>query len=224
MSDKIALFISVRENRLGYSNQATSGVDAMANNLQYALSNAYMNVRMIQNKVKKERVVRSIHEASRQLEPGGFCLIYFHGHGDSVGHHIEPDEPSDEALVCYDGLLLDDELDRLLRGFHPSTRVMTIMDCCSSNTVIEWKFNPRLYPKIIHVASASDSGYAHATINGGLMSLQIQDMVNGWGFSNYSYIGFLRELRNRMNRIRQPIYIRKSPKVDQDYLRQRLFT
>lgn len=230
MAKRIAIFISVRETRLNYSNRATSGVDNMSNNLRYALSNAFSNVRVIQNRVSKGRIVHAIKEASYHLEPGGFCLIYFHGHGNSIRRNpkydINKDEGHDEALVCYDGLLFDDEIDQLLRGFNPRCKILTIMDCCSSKTVVEWEYNPKLYPKIIHIAAASDDGYnkdAKAGPSGGIMTQQIVNMLSGWGYSNYTYAGFLRSLRNRMRRINRPVYIRGNGKFSIRDMRTKLF-
>lgn len=223
MAKKIALLISVRNTLLPYSNVATSGVDAMANNLQYASSNAFSNVRMIQHQVKKQRIINSIIEVSQELSPGGFCLIYYHGHGDSITGSMENDEIKDQALVCYDGYLLDDEIDQLLRGFHPTCRILSIFDCCSSNTLVEWKYTYHNYPNIIHIASADDNGYALASTMGGVMSQQIINMIDGWAFSNYTYINFIQTLKNRMNHIGHPLYIRTSPGVKNDYLNLPLF-
>jgi hypothetical protein len=220
----MAVFISVRQTLLNYSNKATAGVDAMAGNLQFSLRNAYLNIRMVQNQVRKKRVIDSISEAASQLDPGGFCMIYFHGHGDSIGPHGSKDEQSDEALVCYDGYVLDDEIDILLRSFHPSCRILSIMDCCSSRTVFEWKYAPHQYPQIIHIAASSDNGYAHSTINGGIMSNNIRSMVHGWGFTNYNYIGFVNHLKARMNHAKHPIHIRMNPNVQSNYLKTPLFT
>lgn len=226
MSKRIALFISIKDTLVpGFSNRATSGVDSMARNLQFALRNSYPNIRMVQGKVKKRKVEDSLKDASVDLEPGGFCLIYYHGHGHSIKDRMIPDETSDEAIVCYDGYLLDDELDLLLRQFHPSTRIMTIMDCCSSETIVEWKnFSPQIHPRIIHIAAAKDGDSALATTNGGILSREIEGMVDNWGYANYTYVSFLKELKKRMEHKNHPIYIRISPNVNMNYLKMELFT
>lgn len=224
MSRQIAILIGVRETKLNYSNQATSGVDLMVSNISSSLSYAFPSVQLVQHNVKKERIVKTISDAARHLEPGGFCFIYFHGHGDTLPGGFDHDEFKDQALVCYDGYLFDDELDFLLRKFHRSHRVMTFMDCCSSNTVVEWKFDPRLYPQIIHIAAASDNGYAHANTQGGFMSSVFNQMVYGYGYANYSYVSFIRDLSARMSANGAPLFVRNNQNVPPSYLKMKLFT
>ncbi len=225
MSEKIALLVSVKETNLNYSDEATSGVDNMTNNLQYALINAFPNARMVQNKVTKQRVIESLEEAADNLSPGGFCLIYLHGHGDSIRQNDpQENETEDQVFICYDDYLRDDEIDRLLQRFDSSCRILTIADCCSSNTLVEWKNSEASYPQIIHLASANDHGYAYASPSGGFMTNQIVNIVFQWAYTNHTYQSFVEGLKHSMSLIGYPFFSKLNDQVTDEYLNKNLFT
>ena len=43
----------------------------------------------------------------------------------------------DEAIVCADGTIRDDELATLLAAFPPDCAVVCVFDCCNSSTIID---------------------------------------------------------------------------------------
>jgi Caspase domain len=223
MIDKIAIVASVGKTRVpGYSNQATEGVDVVSYELCQELSYAFNNIQLIQNNTTKVRIVNSLLDAAESLKPNGMCLFYFHGHGDNLPNTYDPDnETFDQALVCEDGFLFDDEIDQLLRKFKSTQRIMTITDCCSSASIVEWKYEQnKKYPQVLHLAACRDDQTAAAQGMGGIMSRDILNRIYGYGYSSYSYLSFCQTIRTAM----PDAIIRTTKNVTHDYLNQQLFT
>lgn len=200
--DKIAIVASVKTTRIpGFDNRATQGADLIAYDLSSELSYAFDNIQLIQNYTTKARIINSLNQASRTLSPGGLCVFYFHGHGYSLPNRMDNDaEPRDQVLVCHDGFLFDDEIDFILQGFHQSHRILTIIDSCSSETVVEWKYEAtRRYPQIIHIGACSDMEIANANTLGGLMSRHILNTIDSFGYSNYTYLSFCQRIKSLTN-------------------------
>jgi len=222
--NKIAIVASVKATRVtGYDNQATQGADAIANALAGELSYAFNNIQVIQNYTTKARIVDTLTTAAKVLDPGGLCVFYFHGHGDSLPNVLRPDqETRDQALVCYDGFLFDYEIDLLLQNFLPSHRLLTIVDSCSSETVIEWNYpDVARYPQIIHIGASRDGDQAGADTLGGIMSRNILNSVYGYGYANYTYLSFCQRIKQLTGN--QPAF-RTSPGVQRSFLNAKLFT
>lgn len=88
----------------------------------------------------RKNVVRAVREFLGQAGPEGHALLYYSGHGTQTETNValvapidpEPDD-KDEAIVLYDGLLLDDEVGYLLRTLEAGA--MTVLfDSCFSGT------------------------------------------------------------------------------------------
>lgn len=221
--DKIAIVASVGKTRVpGYSNEATAGADMVTYDLCQELSYAFNNIQLIQHHTTKARIVNSLKDAASSLKPNGICLFYFHGHGDNLPNTFDGDkETFDQALVCEDGFLFDDEIDALLRNFHSSHRVMTITDCCASASVVEWKYEQtKNYPQVLHLAACMDHQIAVAQGMGGIMSRNILNTVYGYGYANYSYLSFCQVIKSQM----PDATIRTTTNITRSYLNQQLFT
>lgn len=88
----------------------------------------------------RNNVVRAVREFLGQAGPEGHALLYYSGHGTQTEGNlalVEPLDPEpdgkDEAIVLYDGLLLDDEVGFLLRTLDAGS--MTVLfDSCFSGT------------------------------------------------------------------------------------------
>lgn len=76
-----------------------------------------------------------------------FVWIHYSGHGSWQRDQRRGDERDgrDECLVPSDyeknGLLLDDEIQLILRNFNTRTRVFCIFDCCHSGTITDVKYS-----------------------------------------------------------------------------------
>lgn len=85
--------------------------------------------------VTKEWFVRACEEALDQAQPGDKIIIHYSGHGtyvaDTNGDEIDG---YDEALYLYDGPLIDDRINTLLKRIKSGVDVGLIMDCCFSES------------------------------------------------------------------------------------------
>src|SRR5688572_13928935 len=178
--DKLAIFAYVAETTLSkYSNDATLGVGNIAQSLINELRPAFGDdVVDVGPRSTVQQVASQLEFAAKYLSKHGLCFFYFHGHGDSIRGVGRQDEFKDQALVCHDGYLVDDQIDDLLRKFKPTQRILSVVDCCSSETVIEWSSSKiSNYPQIIHIASAHDGQDAGAAAFGGMFSQRMLSLI-----------------------------------------------
>jgi hypothetical protein len=223
--DKYAIFGYVKETRLaGYSNLATQGVDLVAGNIIAELKPVFGEDHAdLGPHTKVQDILYHLNFAARNLSPHGVCLFYFHGHGDSIESRGRQDELKDEVLVCSDDYLVDDEIDHHLARFKPTQRLLTIVDSCSSETVIEWSTRREdQYPQIIHIASARDGMEAGALPFGGLFSRRLHSFIYGGTHRSLTYDSFVKRLE--MYTVSAPCIVRTSATVSNEYLNAPLFT
>ena len=207
-----------------YDDGATIGVTKVAKDIVTAIKPIFRNNLFdLGPKSTVENITRRLKQASYNLREGGLCFFYFHGHGDSLPDLQREDELMDQALVCHDGYLLDDTIDEILAGFKPSHRVLTLVDSCSSETVIEWtKHLPSTYPQIIHIASSLDESVAYASPRGGILSRTAAGLLYNYGYSRLTYRSFIQRLKRRL--IYTPCFERTTDNVTSGFLNARLFT
>ena len=86
-------------------------------------------------KATREAIIDQIEQFSDKAVNGDIVFITYAGHGSQV-LDVSGDEPMDQVLVTYNGLLLDDEIDLFLCKFKEGVRVIWVADCChaESNT------------------------------------------------------------------------------------------
>lgn len=82
-------------------------------------------------------VISEIRSAAETCRPGDIFLYTYAGHGTQVPdvNGDEPDDQVDEAFCLYDGMLIDDEIYDLWRGFKEGVRVLVVSDSCHSGSV-----------------------------------------------------------------------------------------
>lgn len=85
-------------------------------------------------------VLTGLWNAAKASGPGDTFLFFFAGHGAQQPdlNRDEDDEGgrqgSDETLVCFDGELIDDELDSVWLGFGAGSVIYMLSDSCNSGT------------------------------------------------------------------------------------------
>lgn len=81
-------------------------------------------------------VKRSLEKAILNASRGDKIVFTFSGHGTTVPD-LDGDEKNgfDEALCCYDGLIIDDEIRHLIRRMADGVSLSVIADCCHSGTI-----------------------------------------------------------------------------------------
>lgn len=222
--EKYAIYAHVTKTDVpGYSNNATQGVGRIARSIRRELNPVFKtNIANLEN-AKVSDITKSLRYAIDNLNDNGICFFYFHGHGDSkpgIGYN---DEITDEVLICNDGILYDDEIDGLLRLFKPTQRILSVVDSCSSNTVVEWsRINTDKYPEIIHIASAKDDEIAGALPNGGIFSNRMLTVIIDYAYTALTYQAFYTRLENFT--VSAPCIVTKSGNVSQGFLNKKLFT
>lgn len=186
---KYALFTYVRRTKLPYSDRATIGVEGVAQDIRAVVEPVFDgNIRDLGAYPTKDAVSRELTDIADKLDNDGLCFFYFHGHGASIPGAAINDEDQDQALVCYDQYLRDDDLSEVLRLFKPTQRFFSVVDSCSSRTVVEWSFGNRdLYPEIIHYSSSPDGAEAYALPQGGLFSQRFFELIYGGAYESYTY-------------------------------------
>ena len=75
----------------------------------------------------------------------------------------------------------------------------------------------------MHIASAADNQIANAGMSGGFMSQHINSMFYHWGYANYTYGSFYKELKKRMAQNNLPLYARTNKNFLRDYINLPLF-
>jgi len=96
-------------------------------------------VLLTEQKATKAVIVSELGKILGQLQPGDTGIVTYSGHGtyipDTSGDETDR---RDEALCPWDmdrNLLLDDELQEILRNRADGSRVLLITDCCHSGTM-----------------------------------------------------------------------------------------
>ncbi len=85
----------------------------------------------------RQRIKSEIQTLANTAKPGDLVLMSYAGHGSYVHdttENADDDEPIDEVLVTYDGLLIDDEIYDLITHFSEGVRVVWVADCCHSES------------------------------------------------------------------------------------------
>ncbi|MBS9462882.1 caspase family protein [Flagellimonas sp. 389] len=220
-----AIIACVKQTKIpGYDNWATWGVEGMALDIIDELEPIFgNNLLYIGPNASRDEIVDGISNFTQQLDKEGFCFFYFHGHGDTVRGAKVNDEKTDQVLVCSDKFLWDDTMEETLSLFMPTQRVLTFVDSCSSETVVEWSlFNSSKYPQIIHIASSEDGAIALAYTSGGLMSTNFLNIIYNANYYNMTYQSLITELK--LNAIRSKCLVKKTSNVNHKYLNKELFT
>jgi len=77
---------------------------------------------------------------AKEANAGDVVVITYSGHGTPVIDSSGDEEDGyDEALVFYDGLLLDDDMRLLIKNFKDGVHLVFIFDCCFSGTITRAK-------------------------------------------------------------------------------------
>lgn len=104
---------------------------------EIADSFGYPSTILLDEEATAGAVQETIRAVALNLEPGGFLLLTYSGHGGQLKDPdgSEEDDKKDETWVLYDRQLLDDELNGLWSQFRPGVRVFVLSDSCHSGSV-----------------------------------------------------------------------------------------
>ena len=205
-----------------YSNRATQGVELIAGKIETELRPKFgLNISFIRPSASKKEILDKIDFVARNLDKNGVFFFYFHGHGDTIRGRLADDEDKDQALVCRSNFLIDDTLDIHFRKFKASQRILSIVDSCSSESVVEWsQFKWTSYPKIIHIASSLDGQRAFAYTNGGILSNKLWDLFYNGQYNNWTYAMFIKKIKELRS---VKCLVKQTDNVNRSYLNTKLF-
>lgn len=103
-------------------------------------------IRLIrEDQATRPAILEGLDWVKEGTKGGGNALIYYSGHGDRVyDEKLDRDEKCHQALVPVDATsedkyILDDELDRFLKGM-PDPEVVFMVDSCFSGTIVKSVF------------------------------------------------------------------------------------
>jgi len=183
MANKAALLIGINDindpiNRL---NGCCNDVMTMASLLQTKYGFTPNNITVLADLepalvdlTTHDSIIREIQLLGKKSWDENLDVVFFHysGHG-SQQLDVSGDEKDgqDEGICPSDfytkGLILDDDLWRLLKAFNPKTTIFVVMDCCHSASMLDLPYVypflapekevPVDIPKIIMISGCVDS-------------------------------------------------------------------
>lgn len=91
--------------------------------------------------VTRNRFVTEVGNAISVLRPNDWLFLSYSGHGTQVTDKDGDETGYDEALYLYDGPLVDDEINKLLKKIPDGANVVCFFDSCFSGTVTRKTFD-----------------------------------------------------------------------------------
>ena len=126
-----------------------------------------------------EGVERAVAELSSRIEPDDTFVLFFSGHGNRVPRTgREPADPDryDETIELFDGALLDNELDELLKQIGADLTLVALDSCFSGGFAKDVIAEPGRMG-LFSSEEDTESGIPHDA--GGYLSLFLIDAVTG---------------------------------------------
>lgn len=165
----------------------------------------------------RENLLTNLKKAADTCKAGDVFVFYYSGHGGQVAD-INSEEPDkkDETLVCYDGEVIDDDLNKIWVTFREGVRIVMLTDCCNSETNFRsLRINQRdsedsnlqniakhleeesaMKAMLIHIGACSDGASAAGFKRGGLFTQTIKKILSGESFQG-NYESLVSEILTR---------------------------
>lgn len=97
---------------------------------------AFAAIILHDNRATGEAILTALMDMAENAFPGDHVGFTYSGHGTSVPDRSGDEADNrDEALYVYDGVLLDDELRRIIRRLRPGVAMTVITDSCFSGSI-----------------------------------------------------------------------------------------
>ncbi len=95
---------------------------------------------ILSSEATTSNILATLKSASKTLTNGDIFLLTYSGHGCKFPDlNGDEEDGLDEAWVCYDKILLDDEIKLSLSQFSEGVKCFIILDCCYSNGTTDAK-------------------------------------------------------------------------------------
>lgn len=145
------------------------------------------------SQVTGDAIYRHLERLARESAQGRVDRVWIHysGHGGQVRDWSGDERDNmDECILPVDfaqrDVITDDSIKRILRMFHPDTKVTCVFDCCHSGTICDLKYNYESCHKTC-VNSFADPCKADVCVISGCMDKQTSaDAYNVRGRHTFS--------------------------------------
>jgi len=119
-------------------------------------NNEFESQLLLSEKATSSAILDAIKSASKELKEGDIFRLFYSGHGCQLPD-LNSDEKDgfDEAWVCYDRPLLDDEIKLALSQFSEGVNILIINDSCHSHGSTEGKKHRVKSKKLLHPRNLS---------------------------------------------------------------------
>ncbi len=142
--------------------------------------------KILDGQATKHNILNALGDLVINANGGDQIVFTYSGHGTSVADTSGDEIDSyDEALYVYDGVLLDDELRKIIQKINPDVQMVVISDSCFSGTVTRILNTEAIKPRYIKTEDIP----AKAQLKKRFLSDEdmIEILISGCTDSEYSY-------------------------------------
>jgi len=171
-----ALLIGIGEYQDSRANLPGIDLDInIARKLAGKLGYRDSQIRVLSNQqVTRENIIREFKEMAQTVTSSDKVFIYYSGHGTQVQDTSgDEDDGYDEALTLYNlgsgedfGVLIDDDINSLLRSLPSKNTTLMVDACCSGTAVKSLRLDGQAFPQgtsfIVKSASCPSAGSSRA--------------------------------------------------------------
>ncbi len=182
---KKALCIGIN-NYPGFTNDLKGCVND-ANDWEVILAHAgFLVDKVIDSEATRKTILKKLETLITSAQPDDELVFTYSGHGTSVtDKNSDEADGYDEALVAYDGNIVDDELRAVLQKAQPGMHIVVIADSCFSGTVTRALMSDKARPRYLITEKIPSTARRKKKL------LSDEDMVEmlitGCSDSEYSY-------------------------------------
>lgn len=205
-----------------YDQEATAGSDKNIERMESILKksgfNMEDNVRVLDNLPSSAEILNALQEQVSRLEHDDLFIFYFFGHGDQIKDTSNDENetyPNDEVLIAYDSIILDDEINTILKNIQVTARVLMIVDACHSGTSFSIEgneiytpmndlFMDELYSEgglgnidFLYLGAATDETETYGNRYGSYFNTSLYDAWND-GYFDESHEEFYKRIKKRL--------------------------
>ncbi|MBN1558626.1 caspase family protein [candidate division KSB1 bacterium] len=160
--------------------------------LEYA---GYQIDKVLDSQATKSAILGRLDNLITSAASGDEIVFTFSGHGTSVVDRSGDEKDGyDEALVAYDGVIVDDELRVIIQKAQPGVHIVVISDSCFSGTVTRALMSNIAKPRFLKTEDIPPTAVLKKKF------LQDEDMVevliSGCTDSEYSYDALINDRWN----------------------------
>jgi metacaspase-1 len=182
---KKALCIGIN-NYPGFTNDLKGCVNDAIDWEVLLLHAGFETRKILDNQATRKNMLDGLEDLVVNASPGDEVVFTYSGHGTSVTDHSGDEiDGYDEALVAYDGNILDDELRTILQKSQKDVHIVVVADSCFSGTVTRALLSGTAMPRF----QKTDDIAADVPVKKHLLADEemVEILITGCTDSEYSY-------------------------------------